>query len=900
MKKYFLVLTAMLLICALALGLMACDDDSNEPIVIPEVTPGVAFADVLRRISESKNINPGNNLNINLDGYMYFYTNSKRLRFNAEVNNIDGKLHDMYFELNGDDKKLMGVYVDGKDCYVDLGEIAYKYSDVIGGNSDFEGGARDGRITNEVVAIAELLGGMVFKNVTMQGDDYTFEMNIGEIMEGTLGGLIESLGINFDDLAVFLGLGNRDAMIEELKNMNVFIDFDFSKDRFVGAHLRYKGNSNIDIGVSSLNITDAVSDVNYSELIPDKEYHLTNAINFKMNGEFILNGKESNGGRQIAKYDWKLLADIDPFNPSEDDRFHFVMTNRTGENSPEYNAEKISANDGVVLEIAYSPKEFGTDNILLAVNLKALLDSSILEDLGVTGSVGKLLPNYYGAFIDIDAINAMNSVGGVATKSSANMNTLQGILSNIKIVDGSISINRSLFKLFGENDIINRLLDTSTDTTESLELKVNFMTYGGNHDNYDISNHYFNIADFSGVKKNFGALFNPALSAEPVGENGFANLTTAYGKSLNNGSNQISVQELNTLIGGSVQYKFLGYNGKIVNAKKPVKILGVSGVDTSFIGVEQEISLITSMADGENLSGLLNSVGVELDLPINVFKTKIVLSEESSAVFTDNLNLLEYRIGDELALNNSDITLDITYADGENYQYLADGFNHNIPLINGKISASGNYEVVYSIGGRNYVRNINVIAPSSISAEINKNIGRMGEDIPSVLGKITVTYGEEIRTMDIISAMVSFPKGAIINNKFAHSGDYFVRVNAYGYNVIHRVNVLEGYGIHSVKASGSPEELAIDIAIDEIGEVPATARIKIVQERKILAWIKDKDITGTIDGVELNNAEITLPYSGNKKVLVNNTNINTGENYRQTIEIYSVDGYKLASIILSL
>lgn len=900
MKKYFIVLTAIMLVCALTLGLMACDNDSEEPIVIPEVTPAKAFAEVLRRISESKNINPANSMNINLDGYMYFYTNGKRLRFNAEVNNVDGYLHDMYFELNGTDEKLMGVYLDGKDCYVDLGDIAYKYSDVIGGENDFESGARDGRITNDVLAIAELVGGMVFKQVTMQGEDYTFEMNVGEIMEGTLGGLIESLGINFDDLAVFLGLANRDSMIDELKKVSAFIEFDFNKDRFVGAHMRYKGSSNVDIGISTLNITGAVSDVNYSDLIPNKEYHLTNAINFKMNGEFVLNGAGANGSNQIAKYDWRLLADIDPFNPSENDRFHFVMTNRISENSEEYNNEKITAKDGVVLEIAYSPKEFGTDNILLAVNLKALLDSSILEDLGVAGSVGKLLPNYYGAFIDIDAINAMNSVGGVTTKASGNMNTLQGILGNFKLGDGSISINRSFIKIFGENDIVNKLLDTSADKTESLELKVNFMTYGGNHDNYDIKNHYFNIADFVGAKKNFGALFNPAISAEPLGENGFANLTTAYGKSLNNGTNQISIQELNTLVGGSIQYQFLGYNGKVATAKKPAKIMGVSGVDTSLIGVEQEITLITSMADGENLSGLLSSVGVELDLPINVFKTKIVLSEESSAVFTDKLNVVEYRVGDEISLSNSDITLDITYADGGNYQYTASGFNHNIPLINGKVASSGNYEVVYNIGGRNYTRKVNVLAPSSVTAEVKGNIGRTGESVPDNFGKITVTYGEESRVMDITASMLTFPKGAIVDNKFAYSGDYFVRINGYGYNSVHRVKVLEGYGKHSVNISGTPEELVININVDEIGEVPANARMKIVQERKILAWIRDKEITGTIDGVELNNAEIALPYSGNKKVVINNTNASAGDNYRLIIEIYSVDGYKLVGTTLSL
>lgn len=900
MKKFFIVFTAIMLVCALTLGLMACDDDNDEPIVIPEVSPGAAFANVLRRISESKNINTGNNMNINFDGYIYFNTNGKRLRFNSEVNNVDGKLRDMYFELNGADEKLMGVYLDGKDCYVDLVDIAYKYTDVIGGDSDFEGGARDGRITNDVAAIAELLGEMVFKKVTMKGDDYTFEMNIGDIMEGTLGGLIESLGIDFDDLAVFLGLSNRDTMIEELKKVSAFIEFDFNKDRFIGTHLRYSGSSNIDIGISSFNITDTASDVNYSELIPNKEYHLTNAINFKMNGEFILNGTGTNGGKQIAKYDWRLLADIDPFNPSEDDRFHFVMTNRTSENSPEYNNEKISAKDGVVLEIAYSPKEFGTDNILLAVNLKALLDSSVLEELGVAGSVGKLLPNYYGAFIDIDAINAMNSVGGVTTKSTGNMNTLQGILGSIKLGDGSISINRSFIKLFGENDIINTLFDTSADTTESLELKVNFMTYGGNHDNYDIKNHYFNIADFSGVKKSFGALFNPALNAEAIGDNGFANLTTVYGKSLNNGSNQISFQELNTLVGGSVQYQFLGYNGKVATAKNPAKILGVSGVEASLIGVEQEITLITSMADGENLSGLLNSVGVELDLPINVFKTKIVLSEESNAVFSDNLNTVEYRIGDEIKLNNSDVTLDITYANGESYQYSANGFYHNIPLVNGKVNSSGNYEVVYNIGGRNFVRNVKVIAPSSITAEVKKDIGRMGEVVPDNFGKIIVNYGDESRVMDITQSMVTFPKGAVVDNRFAFSGDYFIKINGYGYEAVHRANVLEGYGKHSVSISGSPEEIVLDINVNEIGEEPANARIKIVQERKILAWIKDKEITGTIDGVELNNAEVSLPFSGNKKVLINNTNASTGDNYRLVIEIYSVDGYKLVGTTLNL
>lgn len=898
MKKYFIVFTAIMLICTLAVALMACDDDNNEPVVIPELSPGEAFGEVLQKITQSKNINPGSNLNLNLDGYIYFRGNGKRLEFSTEVNNVDGQLHDMFFELSESDKKLMGVYVDGKDCYIDLDSIGYKYSNVIGGENDFEGGARDGRISNDMSAMAVLVGELIFKNVTMKGDDYTFEMNVGDIIDGTLGDLVEAFGVDFDEIATFLGYSDKSNMISELKNITAYFDFDFNNDNFDGAKFRYRGNSEFDIGLSSINITDEISNINYSDKIPNKEYHLTNAINFKMNGEFILNGER--GGDRIAKYDWRLLADIDPFNPSEDDRFHFVMTNKTSENSAEYNEEKISAKDGVVLEIAYSPKEFGTDNILMAVNLKALLDSSILESMGVAGSVGKLLPNYYGVFVDIDAINAINSVGNVTTKSSGNLNTLQGILGMIQLGDGSISIDRALISLLGDNEIINNLLDTSTNNTESLELKVNFMTYGGNHDNYDIKNHYFNIADFSGAKKNFGALFNPALSAEVIQDNGFAKITTAQGKAVNDGVNQISVDELNTLIGGSVQYKFLGYNGKTATAKNPVKILGVSGVDTSLIGVEQEITLITSMADGENLSGLLKSVGVELDLPINVFKTKIILSEESSAQFTDNLSITEYQIGDEIALKNNDISLDITYANGEKYQYTANGFYHNIPMTNGLISASGNYEIVYNIGGRNYIRNVNVISPDSISIELKNDIGRMGEVLPNSFGKLTVTYGESSKIIDITKSMITFPKGAIADNKFANSGDYFVRINGYGYDSVHRVNVEEGYGTHSVSFSGSPEELVVSINVDEIGEVSANARIKIMQERQLIAWIKDKDITGTIDGVELNQAEIALPYSGNKKITVKDTNITKGNNYRLVIEIYSVDGYKLAEKTASL
>lgn len=897
MKKYFILITAILLICTLTIALMACDDDNNEPVVIPELSPGEAFGEVLQKITQSKNINPGNNLNLNLSGYIYFRGNGKRLEFSTEVNNIDGQLRDMFFELSESDKKLMGVYVDGKDCYVDLDSIAYKYSNVIGGENDFEGGARDGRISNDMSAMAVLVGELIFKNVTMKGDDYTFEMNVGDILDGTLGDLVEAFGVNFDEIATFLGYSDKSNMISELKKITAYVDFDFNNDNFDGAELRYRGNGEFDLGLSSINITGEVSDINYSDKIPNKEYHLTNAINFKMNGEFVLNGEKDD---RIAKYDWKLLADIDPFNPSADDRFHFVMTNRTSENSAEYNEEKISAKDGVVLEIAYSPKEFGTDNILMAVNLKALLDSSILESMGVAGSVGKLLPNYYGVFVDIDAINAINSVGSVTTKSSGNMNTLQGILGMIQFGDGSISIDRALINLLGGGEIINTLLDTTSNNTESLELKVNFMTYGGNHDNYDIKNQYFNIADFSGAKKNFGVLFNPALSAEAMHVNGYAKITTANGKIINDGVNQISVDELNTLIGGSVQYKFLGYNGKTATAKNPVKILGVSGVDTSLIGVEQEITIITSMADGENLSGLLKSVGVELDLPINAFKSKIILSAESSAEFTDNLSITEYRIGDEIALNNNDITLDITYANGEKYQYTANSFYHNIPMTNGLVSASGNYEIVYNIGGRNYVRNVNVLSPDSVSVELKNDIGRMGEVLPDSFGKITVTYGDNSKVIDIAKSMLTFPKGAIADNKFANSGDYFVRVNGYGYDAVHRVNVAEGYGTHSVNISGSPEELVVSISVDEIGEVAANARIKIVQERQIIAWIKDKDITGTIDGVELNQADIALPYSGNKKITVKNTNAATGNNYRLVIEIYSVDGYKLAEKTVSL
>lgn len=912
MKKFMITLMVLLMVFSLGFALLACDKD--EPVEPPmeeveEKTPGELLWEAVMRAGASENVNFSQAMNFAISGAIDLKknanSNSIAYEIKANIDSTDNANKDnnnFYFRLFERDanKDLLGVYADGSDIYIDIADMGYKWENVTfnhngGGAADGEGDANR-KQSIDIETIVNLVGSIAFQKGETNGESYRFEYNIGTIVEAYLP-LIGSLaGIEPDSLAMELGYTDFEAMVADLNNHSGYMTMDFDSNRFNRAEFNYNGGDNgIGLVADDIAFNNGSAAIDYPAVIPQHDYVVTKAINFNMNGDIELNG--DNG--RIAKYTWKLLADIDPFNPSDDDMLHFVVYNKTADNAPEYNDTKIKATDGVMLDVLYSPKDFGTNNVLVAANLKALLSKSVLESLGVPSVAGNLLPNYYGTHIDSELISNIGSVGKVSERGKSR--SVFDIFDYIGFGNGTLELHRELLESVLGADMVAMLLDTGADKLDKLALSVNYTAYGANNVDYNAKEQFLYLANDDGSIKNFGAGFKPAKSSEILSADGYVDLTNVYGESFNTGVKSLTYSELSTLIGGKIKYKFKDFFDGEYNANNAVKIMGISGVDKSLIGTEQEISIITSMTDGNNLLGLLDTFKANIELPTNVFKIKVKLVEELSAEITPQFDEMNYKIGDTLNLSHSDYKLTIMRGDGTSAEYNAINYSHNVPLdSSSRFIAAGTYSVMYDFGSRAEERKITVTAPDSIEFDIVKNLGIRGNNTPDNYGEARLIYGEDTIVMPIGKDKVSLPGGAVVDNKLAVYGEYFINVNAYGKQQKARVSVSPLSNRYSIALGGNADSLVVDISTAKVNDIaPTAAKYSLTLEKKtILGWSNQGDVAASVDGVDIKDYRINLPYVGGKSHTITPAELTNTGNTRVRLVMYDNYGIEIANSIL--
>lgn len=906
MKKFFIVTVIMALIAVFTLSIVGCGADKapdNTPLEPVGDTTGVTLWQVVERIGASKNINPAEAMNLSLGGLLEIEsgTVSRRLRYEvkANVNTVDGigdaYNNNFYVRINDDDtdETVIGIFADGRDVYLDLGTAAYKYENV---SFNSVGADDKQRIIINAETIVTMLGELLFSDVKTNGEIYEFKYDLGSVSESILPIIFLFANADIDAFAEELGFVDFNDMTAKLSEYSGKLVFDFHADTFNGATFDFNGHGNrLGLSLGEINIKGENEVIDYESIIPNRDYVVTKAINIKSNGEFYL---DTNNGT-AAKYTWELIADIDPFNHKEisnnDDIFHLVVKNKTADNSTEFNASKISATDGVVLELAYAPKQFNTDNLLVAIDLKSILSREILTNSGVDPTLGKLLPNYFGTHIDLEFIGEVANNGNIKTRDAGRNRGITDIFKFIKIDNGSIEVKRELLTaLLGENALINSLLDTDTAQTESFKLNVDFMSYGGNNKDYALKDHFLYAANDNGGSKNFGLGFKPAKSSVPVTDDGYAVITDVYGNKINSRTDKIGYDELGLLIGGKMNYKFTDFWDVERSGNTPVKILGISGVDKNLFGVEQTVNILTSMPDGNNLMGLLNKFKVDVDLPTNVYQIKIILTETDSAEFFPQYVEKSYHIGEQLALSGNDCVMKIKFKDGEERSYSASTITNNVPTTvrDGVevLTQAGKFTVVYSYGNKNYERVINVLAPDAVMFKTLDNLGFNNDEIPKQFGTAKLIYSDGTFEMPITCDMVSFPKGAVHDGKLQVYGDYYVKINAYGSEYVKKVIVLPEANRYAMIISGNKERAEIKLVSSRLSDMaPESVRLELEQHKNVMGeWIPCGDISAAIDGESIKDYSFALPYVGDRSINMTLTNIKSDADVRIIVRAIDV------------
>lgn len=910
MKKFFITTVIMALIAVFALTIVGCYEDKvsdDAPLEPVSDTTGVTLWQVVERIGASKNINPAEAMNLSLGGLLEIESGrvSKRLRYEvkANVNTVDGigdaYNNNFYVRINDDetDETVVGIFADGRDLYLDFGKAAYKYENV-----SFNSAAADGnqRIVINAESIVTMLGELLFSDAKTNGDVYEFDYDLGSVSESILPIIFLFANADIDAFAEELGFVDFNDMTVKLSEYSGKLVFDFHAETFNGATFEFNGHGNkFGLTLGEINIKGENEAIDYESIIPDRDYVVTKAINIKSSGDFYL---DTNNGT-TAKYTWDLIADIDPFKhksiADNDDVFHLVVKNNTADNTAEFNNSKINATDGVVLELAYAPKQFNTDNLLIAIDLKSILSREILTSSGVDATLGKLLPNYFGSHVDLEFLGEVGNNGSVITRDAGKNRGITDIFKFIKFDNGSIEVKRELLTtILGENTLIDSLLDTESSQTESFKLIVNFMSYGGNNKDYALKEHFLYAANDNGGSKNFGLGFMPAKSSVPVTDEGYAIMTDVYGNKINSRTDKIGYEELGLLIGGKINYNFTDFWDAERSGNTPVKILGISGVDRNLFGVEQTVNILTSMPDGNNLMGLLNKFKVDIDLPTNVYQVKIILTETDGAEFLPKYSAESYRIGDRLPLAGDDCVMRIKFKDGVERSYSASAISSQVPTVvrDGVevLSQAGEYAVIYSFGNMKYERVINVIAPEVVMFKIIDNFGFNNDAVPNRIGTAKLIYGNGSTEMPITSDMAIFPKGAVCDGKLIEYGDYYVKIGAYGGECVKRIKVFPESNRYAMTISGNKDSAEIKLVTSRLSDrAPESVKLEVKQDKKVLGtWIPNGDVNAAIDGVNIKDYRFSLPFVGDKTIKLTLSNTESDADVRlrvQAIDITSGD-----------
>lgn len=742
-RKWVKMIAIAMIIASFALILVGCrkENSGNDN---DGISPGQAFAEVVEKLMHSMHIDKSEPFSVEFSTDIHLMSNDNaehkmKLNFAGDMfSGADGTNADNTFllELMSDNgTKYIGMYADGENLYLDSPSskykiINFKIYDLMHGKK---------RTRNiSIVDISMVIGELLFSKVNINGGTYEFDYDLNsftalatEVLSGTLGG-----DEGLDAIAKSLGYTDWNALEEPLQKINGKLKFNFVGNQIFGVSLdNNTGKGKQKLSAKGISVKNGKLENSVINRMPAdlENYTETKIMNFNTSGNFELIG--NNG--IIGKYNWKFVSNLDlfelisndgDFNMDEDDMAHFIVSANMDESSSAYNNSKIKASDGVILEMAYSPKEFGNKNVFLTANIKAIMPKQFLTDMGLPSIVTGIIPKFYGAHIDVDILSNIANIGaqtpipeGGSSRSIVKESMkLSEILSLFKLTKGKLELDRRLIDLaLGGNDSkIDYFLDFGEEKTTALRLNINSFKFGDPLvEEYEVMSHFlYSSNDGDDIPKDFGKLsgFTPAKKTTPLGNNGYVTFVTKDGKTINeNGvASEISVYEANGIVGGNVAYNYIDFYGNEGGNTQVTKILGVSPIDFTKIGEEQEINLITSVTDGYNLISLLGNMNIYLDLPLNVYKTKIILCEEQSSQFTPE-KILEFKVGDELTEDSLKASLKVNYNDDTSYIYNAMPIDYNIPLnvIEGKkyFAKEGEYNIKYVVAGREISRTVKVM-----------------------------------------------------------------------------------------------------------------------------------------------------------------------------------------------
>lgn len=735
MKRVKKALIAIFVVAICALTLTACGETSlptNKPI------KWTSYLDEVGSLIE-KQVQGEDNIVVEITGNSSSRGKYYSIYFGVDfdVKNVENSA--MALIVKDKERTVFSLLADEGNTYLDVGQndvlqtVRLKLTET--GLFSWIGAKIDDDATNGAKIIKDVfvnIGQNIFNGVDVDKGKTKYSFMIDEVKfaDGILKSIEYILQVDPELSKIFLGIlgvNEKDDVASLVQGVDGNVEFNVQDGKIVSVNADCTSENNTNEKVKfSVKVGADVSNIKDKLPTSDEGYKVTKVGTAMVSGTI---GLYSQSSRAIS-YDYTLNVNLDLmkliYNDydlstlSGDNYFHLRLTHKCNEYCKEFCLSKISRSKGAVVDVAYSPKHFGTNNLYVNVNLQAIMSENyrLEKEKYFNAMTAKALPEY-----------ALFTFTPEVLREKSYISRFFGsmYLNYMGVKQGEFDYSVDNFKqTFAASDLITLILNDFFVSEEFVidEIKLRITdNVSWQTDEYDIYKDTVYIIDNEVselkrykadviLKSKESNILDYVVEAKKEGVDSGNNekylLNNIYDKEGNllTGVNEngvyvpIGLSEAQDLVGKTIKLKVIGYDKQVKNDIYLAEIVEVVNIDYENFDSVQEVTLRIKYPNPlEYAYGLGDAVIMLMDNFL-----------EGKGDFTEQINVsikLTKEVEDSFSLKSAD--------NNEQYEMF---YNVNVDKA---YMLKGEAELSYQNG---YKKTMSVIATSDSIEESKNLLGR--------------------------------------------------------------------------------------------------------------------------------------------------------------------------------
>lgn len=735
MKRVKKALIAIFVVAICALTLTACGETTlptNKPI------KWTSYLDEVGSLIE-KQVQGEDNIVVEITGNSSSRGKYYSIYFGVDFNVKNVENSAMALIVKDKERTVFSLLADEGNTYLDVGQndvlqtVRLKLTET--GLFSWLGAKIDGNATNGAKIIKDVfvnIGQNIFNgvNVDKGKTKYSFMIDEVKFADGILKSIEYILQVDPELSKIFLGIlgvNEKDDVASLVQGIDGNVEFNVQDGKIVSVNADCTSENNTSEKVKfSVKVGEAVSNIKDKLPTSDEGYKVTKVGTAMVSGTI---GLYSQSSRAIS-YDYTLNVNLDLmkliYNDydlstlSGDNYFHLRLTHKCNEYCKEFCLSKISRSKGAVVDVAYSPKHFGTNNLYVNVNLQAIMSEKYRQEKEkyFNAMTAKTLPEYALFTFTPEVLREKSYI----SKFFGSM-----YLNYMGVKQGEFDYSVDKFKqTFSASDLITLILNDFFVSEEYVidEIKLRITdNVSWQTDEYDIYKDTVYIIDNEVselkrykadviLKSKESNILDYVVEAKKEGVDSGNNekylLNNIYDKEGNllTGVNDngvyvpIGLSEAKDLVGKTIKLKVIGYDKQVKNDIYLAEIVEVVNIDYENFDSVQEVTLRIKYPNPlEYAYGLGDAVIMVMDNFL-----------EGKGDFTEKINVslkLTKEVEDSFSLKSAD--------NNEQYEMFYNATVDKANILNGEAKLS------YQNG---YKKTMSVIATSDSVQESRNLLGR--------------------------------------------------------------------------------------------------------------------------------------------------------------------------------